>query len=243
MDQIVGTTTAGRKTAFAGNFMPLLADNTEFASKWISLCEAHLGTTGIRSPIVCYEYLGRFYVTEGNKRVSVLKSYDSPTIPGIVTRIMPPWSEDREVQVYYEFVSFFQLSGLYEVNFTALGSYAKLQAKLGFEPDHVWTKDERSEFLYGFRRFKEAFEKVNSEGLEIAPADALLVWLQMNPVTDLQNSDLVKSLTAAWQDVRIFANGNAIAFSAEPSADEKLNLGRILGIGLPSHLPMNMDSW
>ena len=34
--------------------------------------------------------------------------------------------------------------------------------------------------------------------------------------------------------MRIFANGNAIEFSAEPSADEKINLGRILGIGLIS---------
>ena len=79
------------------------------------------------------------------------------------------------MQIYYEFVSFFQLSGLYEVTFTALGSYPKLQAKLGFEPDHVWTKEEKSEFLYGFRRFKEAFARVNGESLDITPADALRV--------------------------------------------------------------------
>ena len=30
---IVGTKTAGRKTAFAGNFMPLLDEDTEFAQK------------------------------------------------------------------------------------------------------------------------------------------------------------------------------------------------------------------
>ena len=40
--QIVGMNTAGRQTAFAANFMPLLDLGTEFASKWISLCEAHL---------------------------------------------------------------------------------------------------------------------------------------------------------------------------------------------------------
>ena len=32
MDQIVGTTTAGRKSVFAGNFMPLLDHETEFGA-------------------------------------------------------------------------------------------------------------------------------------------------------------------------------------------------------------------
>jgi len=235
-EQIVGTTTSGRGNAFAGNFMPLLHESTEFATKWISLCAAHLDAGGISDPIVCYEYMGRFYVTEGNKRVSVLKSYDAPSISGNVTRIIPTWSDDEAVQLYYEFIPFFDLSGLYDVTFTSRGSYAKLQARLGFEPDHVWTKEERSEFLYGFRRFKAAFEKVNAEKLNITPGDALLVWLQMNPVEDLQKTDLHKSLTAAWADVRIFANGSSISVSTEPQAEDKNSLTRILGIGRPNHL-------
>ena len=235
MEQIVGTTTSGRGNAFAGNFMPLLHDSTEFAMKWTALCEAHLEAGGISDPIVCYEYMGRFYVTEGNKRVSVLKSYDSPSIAGNVTRIVPTWSDDEAVQVYYEFIPFYDLSGLYDVNFTRKGSYAKLQARLGFAPDHVWTKDERSEFLYGFRRFKVAFEKLNTEKLNITPADALLIWLQMNPVEDLEKTDLVKSLSAAWADVRIFANGSAISVSTEP-AEEKAGITRFFGLGRPYHL-------
>lgn len=235
MEQIVGTTTSGRGNAFAGNFMPLLHDSTEFAMKWTALCEAHLEAGGISDPIVCYEYMGRFYVTEGNKRVSVLKSYDSPSIAGNVTRIVPTWSDDEAVQVYYEFIPFYDLSGLYDVNFTRKGSYAKLQARLGFAPDHVWTKDERSEFLYGFRRFKVAFEKLNTEKLNITPADALLIWLQMNPVEDLGKTDLVKSLSAAWADVRIFANGSAISVSTEP-IEEKAGISRFFGLGRPYHL-------
>ena len=235
MEQIVGTTTSGRGNAFAGNFMPLLHDSTEFAMKWTALCEAHLEAGGISDPIVCYEYMGRFYVTEGNKRVSVLKSYDSPSIAGNVTRIVPTWSDDEAVQVYYEFIPFYDLSGLYDVNFTRKGSYAKLQARLGFAPDHVWTKDERSEFLYGFRRFKAAFEKLNTEKLNITPADALLIWLQMNPVEDLGKTDLVKSLSAAWADVRIFANGSAISVSTEP-VEEKAGISRFFGLGRPYHL-------
>ena len=55
-EQIVGTKTAGRRSAFASNFMPLLDIDTEFAAKWMALCAAHLGDEGIRDPIRCYEY-------------------------------------------------------------------------------------------------------------------------------------------------------------------------------------------
>ena len=153
---IVGTKAAGRTSAFAANFMPLLAANTEFAAKWVELCMAHLGE-GIRDPIRCYEYMGRFYVQEGNKRVSVLKSYGAPAIDAFVTRVIPAYSQDQAVQVYYEFLNSFPLTGLYQVRFSQLGGFAKLQAALGFEPDHVWTKEERQRFLSGYTYFQAAF--------------------------------------------------------------------------------------
>ena len=112
-EHIVGTKTGGRQNAFAANFMPPLGDGTEFAHKWISLCEANLSDEGIRDPIRRCEYMGRFYVQEGNKRVSVLKSFGAPSIPAVVTRIIPAWSQEREVRLYYEFMRFYQLSRLY----------------------------------------------------------------------------------------------------------------------------------
>ncbi len=81
IDQIVGTKTGGRSSAFAGNFMPILREDTEFAYKWASLSESHLNE-GIRDPIKAYEYMNKFYVEEGNKRVSVLKYYDAVSVPG-----------------------------------------------------------------------------------------------------------------------------------------------------------------
>ena len=71
-DLIVGTRTAGRSSAFAPNFMPILDERSEFAAKWIYLYDSHL-SEGIREPVTAYEYLNRYYVQEGNKRVSVLK--------------------------------------------------------------------------------------------------------------------------------------------------------------------------
>ena len=79
-ESIVGTKTAGRTPPFASNFMPLLDDDTEFAVKWSNLCDAHL-EEGIHTPIIAFEYLNKFYVQEGNKRVSVLKYYEAVKIP------------------------------------------------------------------------------------------------------------------------------------------------------------------
>ena len=69
---VVGTKTTGRTAAFASNFMPLLDLKSEFGSKWVSLCMAHVDE-GIRDPIRCFEYMGRFYVQEGNKRAEILR--------------------------------------------------------------------------------------------------------------------------------------------------------------------------
>ena len=68
---IVGTRAASRANAFARNFMPLLAPHTEFGMKWGELCESHV-EEGIRDNVKVYEYMNRYYVQEGNKRVSVL---------------------------------------------------------------------------------------------------------------------------------------------------------------------------
>ena len=212
-DQIVGTKTVGRRTAFAADFMPLLAPDTEFASKWVNLCAAHLSEEGIRDPIRCYEYMGRFYVQEGNKRVSVLKSFDAPSIPGYVTRVIPAYSQDQAVQVYYEFLRSYPLTGLYQVSFSQLGGFAKLQAALGFDPDHVWTEEERRRFLAGFYYFKEAFIKLGGRDLHLTPADALLVWLQVYPIESVRKlplTDIGKNLAAMWSDVKAAAQAERI---------------------------------
>ncbi len=238
-EQIMGTKTVGRRVAFAANFMPLLAANTEFAAKWMELCEAHLGDEGIRDPIRCYEYLGRFYVQEGNKRVSVLKSYEAPTIPGYVVRLIPVYSEDPAVQIYYEFLHFYELARLYRVNFTQPGSFSKLQAALGFESDHVWTEEERRRFLSGFTYFQEAFRKLGGAELPVTAADALLVWLGVYPFETLKSTtstELVKSLGAIWPDVKVLGQDEPIAVSTAPEEADKSLIGRLVSVVFPTHL-------
>ena len=155
-EYIVGTKTAGRTTAFARNFMPLLAERTEFAMKWEKLCNAHL-KEGIRDPIKVYEYMNRFYVEEGNKRVSVLKFFDAVTVPAQVTRILPIKNGEKEVDIYYEFVNFYKYSKVNFIEFSKLGSYSVLQSLLGKAPEEPWTSEERNGFSTTYYYFRQAY--------------------------------------------------------------------------------------
>jgi len=202
-ERIVGTKTAGRITAFTATFRPLLDAKSEFATKWINLCAAHLGDTGITDPIVCYEYLGNFYVQEGNKRVSVLRHFDAPRIPGTVKRIMPQPSEDPRIKAYYEFIDFYKVSQLYTVQFRRPGDYAKLLRYMGKKSTEVWTSDERRTFNAYFHYFQDAFRVLNTRD-DVLPEEALLLWLKLYPFQDLgrlTGAELKKSLLALKEDV------------------------------------------
>ncbi len=106
IERIVGTKSAGRITAFSASFLPLLGQDTEFALKWKNLCAAHLGNEGIQQPIECFEYLGNFYIQEGNKRVSVLRYFGAAKIPGNVKRILPQKTNEPHIRAYYEFLEY-----------------------------------------------------------------------------------------------------------------------------------------
>jgi len=149
LDQIVGTKTDSRSNAFARNFMPILKENSEFALKWARLCEAQV-EEGIRDPIKAYEYMNKFYVVEGNKRVSVLKYFEVSTIAGNVTRIIPKPTDELENRIYYEFLDFYELSKINYVWFSEEGSFAELQEAVGKEPGEEWTEDDLSSLSYFF---------------------------------------------------------------------------------------------
>ena len=100
LEFIVGTRTDGRAQAFARNFMPLMEEESEFACKWKRLCQSQL-EEGIRDPIKAYEYMNRYYMEEGNKRVSVLKYFGADSIYARVTRIMPKRNDTRGSELYY----------------------------------------------------------------------------------------------------------------------------------------------
>jgi len=126
LNRIVGTDQASRSNSFAANFMPLLPEHSEFAGKWISLCEAHL-ESGIRDPVRIYEYLWRYYVAEGNKRVSVLKYFGASSYEAEITRLVPQWDEtDPDVQRYYTFLAYAKKGVFADIELSASKKYERL---------------------------------------------------------------------------------------------------------------------
>ncbi len=175
-DLIVGTRTSMRQFSFAYNFMPLMEERSEFAVKWKKVCEYHLSDTGISESPEAYEYMGKFYVGEGNKRVSVLKSYGAVFISLNVKRLVPPKSSKKEVKLYYEFLDFYELTRLYSIQFSHLGYYKKLLKYMGMAEDHVWTRAERISLVGFYGRLCNELRKQKIEGNY---ADCLVALLEM----------------------------------------------------------------
>ena len=226
-ERIVGVKSAGRIAAFTASFLPLLDENTEFGMKWAALCEAHLGDAGIQEPIVCFEYLGNFYVQEGNKRTSVLRYFGSPRIPGHVQRIVPPLSDDPRIKAYYEFIDFHRNTKIYNVQFTQPGNYAKLLAALGKEPGEQWSERERLTFSSYFTYFRDAYSSVVGDQPAMKPEDALLIWLNLYPYTDLgklSTADLKKTVQGLKDDFAVLAQADPVAVKTAPAAAAKGNI-------------------
>ena len=238
-ERIVGTRSAGRITTFSASFLPLAKHTSEFALKWMNLCMAHLGEAGIRDPITCYEYLGNFYVEEGNKRVSVLRCFDAPRIPAMVTRILPERSEEPRIKAYYEFLDFYKVTRLYAIQFRRPGDYGKLLAQLGKEPSEVWTESERRTFSAYYYYFLEAFQSLGDGLKDVLPEEALLMWLKVHPYKDLgqlTTAQLRATLEALWPDVVSSTRETELKIEAEPVPERKPSIFSRLISPLPDHV-------
>lgn len=221
---IVGTKTRGRVNAFAPNFMPLLEDGSEFAMKWERLCKAHL-SEGIREPIKAYEYLNRYYVEEGNKRVSVLKFFDAVTIPGRVIRILP--ERNGETELYYEFVEFQRCSGINYLEFSKKGSCATLQRLLGKATEELWTEEESRRFATAYHAFRKAYRSSGGEKLHATVADALLSYLQIYGYQSLfsdSEGQVKKSIGKIWEELKLGQEEQTIEVKSVPAAEKKQHL-------------------
>ena len=225
-ERIIGVKTAGRVTAFSANFRPLLGQKTEFGVKWISLCEVHLGEKGITDPILCYEYLGNFYVQEGNKRVSVLRHFESPQIPGYVKRILPNKTEEPRIQAYYEFLEFYKDAKLYQPQFRRPGDYGKLLKYLGKAKGEAWTEEERRTFRSYYHYFTEAFAAVGKDA-DVIPEEALLLWLEIYPYRNLASfstRELKNSIATLWEDMVTNTKEESVKFQTIAEENEKNKL-------------------
>lgn len=196
LELIAGTCTEGRSKAFSPSFYPVMPEGTEFSSKWNNLCKAHLNE-GIRDPIKAVEYLGKFYVIEGHKRVSVLKYFGAVSIPGNVTRLYPAPSDAKEVQIYKEFLQFYQATGLYLARFSRLGGYRELLEVVGYEVP--WSAEHIRDFRAFYTMFSNAFRAQGGSKEQVS--EALIAYLRVFSY-DSSKRKLPSILEAELQKIR-----------------------------------------
>ena len=177
MELIAGTRTKARRDCFTPSFLPLLDENTEFATKWAALVDAHLAE-GIRDPITAVEYMNRYYVVEGNKRVSVLRYFDSPSVTGTVVRLIPAPSDTPEYRMYQEFLAFWRATKVNYIQFKRPGKYEELLELLNSEDHSPWDFERQREFFADCTRFRRAYQQVLGDS-ELDRDEALLRYLKI----------------------------------------------------------------
>lgn len=222
LERIVGTKTQGRTQAFAGNFMPLLNERSEFGAKWANLYD-HQIHDGITEPIIAYEFMNRFYVMEGNKRVSVLKYLHAYSIPAYVIRMIPRRSDDRDNRLYYEFLDFYQVSFNCDVWFSREGSYKELLEAMGKEPRQPWDEDERRYFKGTYDLFKKVFETRRTDEIELTASDAFLLYVQIfgyDATVSHTETRMRESLDKIWDELLLKSGGSKITLVEEPEEIE-----------------------
>ena len=236
---IVGTKTAGRVNAFASNFMPLLAESTEFAAKWESLYRSHM-LEGIREPIKVYEYLNRYYVEEGNKRVSVLKYCGAYSIPADVTRIMPERDNSEKVQIYLEYLDFNRYSKVNYIEFSKPGDYRELLRAMGKPHDEYWSIDEQQRFSSAYYYFERAYNENGGEKLKTTVGDAMLSYIRVYGYSQLQNeseAEIRINLKKMWEEIALKEKDDEIELKTAPIEEKKQSvLSKVLPIAKPPRL-------
>ena len=217
LEYVVGTSTRNRTYAFAANFMPILETGTEFASKWINLAEAQV-EEGIRDPIIVYEFLNRYYVVEGNKRVSVLKYYKADSISAIVTRKVPKPSEDEEIKLYYELMKFQEDTGINSIEFSHLGEASTLVTQVGVQVP--WDSETKETFRSKLFYFSKAYEERGGKKLPIKLGDAIATFIRVygyGAMLLMSQSDFAQNIQKCWSEFAVLTEKERVDLVLHPT--------------------------
>ncbi|MEY8391724.1 BMP family ABC transporter substrate-binding protein [Lachnospiraceae bacterium] len=234
LEQIAGTKTFARSSSFAGNYMPILREDTEFAAKWENLLDSQM-EEGIREPVKAYEYMHKFYVSEGNKRVSVMKYSGAVSILGNVTRIIPKKTQEKDNRMYYEFLDFYRFAPINYIWFTQEGGYAKLQEAVGKKPEERWTEEELMEFSSVYARFTSEFREKGGNKLNITPGDAFLAFITLygyETIDQKTTSEMQKLIAKSWEEFVLLGQESEIDLKMKPNQKKKSLFG-ILHLHVP----------
>ena len=192
LDRVVGSVSQGRSYAFTENFLPILDGGSEFAAKWDKLYES-VEAEGVNQPVTALEYMGYYYIIEGNKRVSVMKAMEAEDIEADVTRVIPERTEDPDNIAYFEYCDFTKETKLYNILFTRPGSVQKLLSLPGMRAGDQWTEDEILSLRKLYHYFHESYTAVMKDRPAIQAGDAFLIYLTAFGYETVRDEDLSKT--------------------------------------------------
>lgn len=236
LDRVVGTASFGRTTAFSNKFMPLLDYETEFGTKWSALCDAQ-ANEGILHAIKVYEYMNRYYVIEGNKRVSVLKYFGAVNVAAEVLRKIPKRTNDLENKIYYEYMAFQKLTGINYVWFTQEGRFTKLQEIIKGNLEDSWDDKDRENFSSFRINFRKRFSVLGGKKLPITEDDALLSFIETygySEALEMSTSELKESLEKYWDEIKLLTNSDTQELSMNPAEEKDVVTKNVLRFILPA---------
>ena len=223
---VVGTCNVGRTNAFADNFMPILDWGTEFAAKWASLSDSQKNE-GIRDPIKVYEYMNKFYVLEGNKRVSVLKYFNAVTVTAEVIRKVPKKSDDPDIKIYYEFMDFYNCTKLNDIYFSNVGSFPTLMELAGIKKGVPMEEYAKQDLVASFITFKNAFEMRGGDKFDYPIGAAYLSFIHINGydcVKNMSPAEMSKNVAKTWAEFELLAENSAVDLKMDPANAPKKNI-------------------
>ena len=228
VELVAGTKTRARQNSFAPDFMPLIGADSEFAAKWNNLYKAQI-SEGFRDPVKVYEYLHRFYVEEGNKRVSVSRFLDMPMIAADVERIVPPADVLDQHPEYKEFLKFYSVAPIYDIETTWEGAYAEIAELLGRDLEEPWPGDLVRSLRSAYWMFSMAWRELGDKMPDIPPGDAFVVYLRIYIKDALKHqppSVVSKKLLRIKKELLTEANKERVALVE--SSDEAIKAGSLI---------------
>ena len=227
---VIGTKETGRSIAFSPDFLPLLDETSEFATKWLSLFQSQM-EEGLRDPVTVYEYRNRFYVQEGNKRVSIMKYLKMPTILANVTRILPVHDSKKENVVYYEFVEFYKRTGLNMIIFPEPGNYESLLQAIGKDWNSKWNEEEIRRLSSVFYHFGIMYESMTGDFIPEHIGTAFLRCLEIFPYEELKEKtsvEICEKLETIREEIEPEALKAEVERVMEPETEKTPILTRLL---------------
>lgn len=153
-----------------------------------------------------------------------MKYYGAFSIPGIVTRIIPKRTEEKENKIYFEYIDFYKTVPINFLYFSEEGCYARIIEAVGKQPGETWSEDDIMDFTSVFNRFSMAYEALEGKQLSITESDAFLAFLELYGYQTLLNAapmDLAKMVENSWQEFVILQQSGNIELEMDPKAESK----------------------